>query len=379
MMEHLRLWLLAYEQAYLASVISGCVGTDLLVLGCCDLMADQAGLNIPNHHYMVDHPSNAKRNSTLVGAYEALPFQAKSLDLVILYHVLESSSRADKILSELERVLKPGGSVVVLGLNGWRRTARQIARHHNKQGGRRNKPYFHPSQTVSQLCKKNGLIVESIRHYGYWPTIAFKKIDPLALVLGSLLPWLFVGYLCFAKKQTYWMTWQGNSNSGLLFDLQKGIIKPSMRMKGVIMNQLTEIFTDGACRGNPGPGGWGVLLRCGQKESQLYGASKDTTNNRMELQAAIEGLKALKRPSQVKLTTDSKYVKDGITKWIHNWKSRNWKTSTKQAVKNVDLWQQLDQLCQTHQVQWAWVKGHSGHRENEIVDQLANRAIDENS
>ena len=137
-------------------------------------------------------------------------------------------------------------------------------------------------------------------------------------------------------------------------------------------DQTVEIFTDGACKGNPGPGGWGVLLRFKGQEKSLHGGEKITTNNRMELMAAIEGLRALKRPSIVLLTTDSSYVKDGIQKWISNWKKNGWKTAAKKPVKNADLWQLLDTLAQEHQVKWAWVKGHSGHRENEIADDLAN-------
>jgi len=138
-----------------------------------------------------------------------------------------------------------------------------------------------------------------------------------------------------------------------------------------------EIFTDGACRGNPGPGGWGALLRFAGRERKLYGGAAETTNNRMELQAAIEALRALKEPCEVNLTTDSVYVRDGITKWLPNWKQKNWKTAARQPVKNVDLWQALDEQNQRHRIHWHWVKGHSGHRENEIADQLANRGIDE--
>jgi len=137
-----------------------------------------------------------------------------------------------------------------------------------------------------------------------------------------------------------------------------------------------EIFTDGACRGNPGPGGWGVLLRFGEHEKELNGAEAETTNNRMELMAAIQGLLALKSASEVSLTTDSQYVRQGITQWIANWKKNGWKTSAGKPVKNQDLWQQLDQLQGQHEVNWYWVKGHSGHAENERVDQLANEAID---
>ena len=142
------------------------------------------------------------------------------------------------------------------------------------------------------------------------------------------------------------------------------------------MNHV-EIYTDGACRGNPGPGGWGALLRYGGVERELYGGEPDTTNNRMELQAAIEGLKALTRPCQVDLTTDSEYVRNGITRWLEGWKKKGWKTSARKPVKNADLWLALDEENQRHEVSWHWVKGHSGHRENERADQLANRGIDE--
>jgi ribonuclease HI len=142
------------------------------------------------------------------------------------------------------------------------------------------------------------------------------------------------------------------------------------------MNSV-EIFTDGACRGNPGPGGWGVLMRYAGKEKSLWGGESDTTNNRMELNAVIEGLAALKRPCEVTLTSDSTYVLKGIQEWMPNWKKRGWKTASKQPVKNVDLWQKLDAVIGEHKIDWQWVKGHSGHRENEIADQLANRGIDE--
>ena len=145
------------------------------------------------------------------------------------------------------------------------------------------------------------------------------------------------------------------------------------------MKQI-EIFTDGACRGNPGPGGWGVLLRIkGDRstEKSLCGGAAESTNNKMELQAAIEGLKSLKEPCEVTLFTDSKYVLQGITEWIKGWKAKGWKTAAKKPVKNVELWQQLDHEVQQHKVRWQWVKGHSGHRENDIADQLANRGIDE--
>lgn len=137
-----------------------------------------------------------------------------------------------------------------------------------------------------------------------------------------------------------------------------------------------EAFTDGACRGNPGPGGWGILLRYKDKEKQLYGGEAHTTNNRMELLAAIIALETLTRPCHVRLTTDSQYVNKGITEWITQWKQRGWKKSNKEPVKNEDLWQRLDRVTQQHQVEWLWIKGHNGHLENEIADQLANQGIE---
>ena len=138
---------------------------------------------------------------------------------------------------------------------------------------------------------------------------------------------------------------------------------------------VVEIYTDGACRGNPGPGGWGVLLRYNSQEKELWGGEADTTNNRMELMAAIRALEALKRPSQVKLYTDSTYVMKGITEWIHDWKRKGWRTADKKPVKNEDLWRQLDELRAKHDIEWRWVRGHAGHPENERADQLANKGI----
>jgi ribonuclease HI len=138
-----------------------------------------------------------------------------------------------------------------------------------------------------------------------------------------------------------------------------------------------DIYTDGACRGNPGPGGWGVILRLGERERELWGGEHETTNNRMELTAAIRGLEALKRPVSATVHTDSQYVLKGISEWIHAWKRNGWKTSDKKPVKNVDLWQALDSLAARHALKWVWVKGHAGHPENERADGLANRGIDE--
>lgn len=139
---------------------------------------------------------------------------------------------------------------------------------------------------------------------------------------------------------------------------------------------IVEIYPDGACKGNPGPGGWGVLLRFKGREKELFGGEQGTTNNRMELTAVIEGLAQLKRPCTVAVYTDSQYVQKGISEWIHGWKKRGWKTAAKEPVKNADLWQKLDALQAGHQISWHWVKGHAGHEFNERADQLANRGVE---
>ena len=133
------------------------------------------------------------------------------------------------------------------------------------------------------------------------------------------------------------------------------------------------LYTDGACKGTPGPGGWGVLMRYGRHEKELFGGEAQTTNNRMELSAVIEGLAALTRPCRVVICTDSQYVKNGMEKWIHGWKRNGWKTAAKQPVKNAELWQRLDELAAQHQIEWQWVRGHTAHPENERADELANR------
>lgn len=143
------------------------------------------------------------------------------------------------------------------------------------------------------------------------------------------------------------------------------------------MAQPVVIHTDGACRGNPGPGGWAAILRHKQRTRELFGYESETTNNRMELMAVIRALEALKRPCDVQIVTDSQYVMKGVTEWMANWKRRNWRTADRKPVRNVDLWQRLDAALAEHQVEWQWVRGHSGHAQNERADELANRAIDE--
>lgn len=152
---------------------------------------------------------------------------------------------------------------------------------------------------------------------------------------------------------------------------------PAPKTAAAVKPMKVEIFTDGACSGNPGPGGWGVLLRMGETERELYGGEVLTTNNRMELMAAIRALEALKRPVDAVLTTDSQYVRNGITQWLKGWKARGWMTADRKPVKNVDLWQRLEAAMAQHKVDWRWTRGHSGHAENERVDELARRGLKE--
>lgn len=156
----------------------------------------------------------------------------------------------------------------------------------------------------------------------------------------------------------------------------EAIIKQDLKYKGLVMKKVL-IYTDGACRGNPGPGGWGVLLRYGSREKILSGAESHTTNNRMELMAAIQALAALREPCHIELYTDSQYVQKGVSEWLTGWKKRDWRKADKKLVKNADLWQALDQEISRHTITWHWVKGHSGHTENELADSIANQAIDE--
>lgn len=143
------------------------------------------------------------------------------------------------------------------------------------------------------------------------------------------------------------------------------------------MTDIIDIYTDGACSGNPGPGGWGALLRNSKTEKELCGGEADTTNNRMEVTAAIRALQAMKRPVRARIHTDSVYLRDGITKWIHKWKTNGWKTAARKPVKNVDLWQELEQALEPHDVEWHWVKGHAGHPENERADELARKGLEQ--
>lgn len=179
------------------------------------------------------------------------------------------------------------------------------------------------------------------------------------------------------EDRDYWRReWEALTGEGPALDKEK-TRRPSKKAKETPSSGEVEIFTDGACRDNPGPGGWAAVLRYGDHEKDLSGFDPNTTNNRMELTAVLEALKALRRPSRATITTDSQYVKNGITQWIHTWKRNGWQTSTKKPVKNVDIWKSLDEQAARHTITWQWVRGHVGHPENERCDRLARQAIDD--
>ncbi len=271
-----------------------------------------------------------------------LPLASQSVDLIALPHVLEFHPNPHEVLREVERALRPEGQVVISGFNTaslWR--MRQIFTFRRKSA-----PW--DANYIGLLRLR-----EWLRLLGFELTGG---------MFGCYAPpfrspqWLER----FAFMEKAGARWWPIAGDRTFSGMTEGVV---------------EIFGDGACRRNPGPGGWGVIIRLGGNEKELWGGEPATTNNRMELTAVIRGLEALKRPSRVRVFTDSQYVQKGISSWIHSWKRKGWKTADKKAVKNEDLWRHLDELRSQHEVEWHWIKGHAGHPENERADKLANRGI----
>ena len=313
-----------------------------------------------------------------------LPFPSASVDGVVLHHALETEHDRRSTLREAARVLRPGGRLLLLGVNPsslW-----LLA-----------KPFavFRRLKPVAVPRLKDWLAVLGLEQDAKTRYLNYRSVLPLALrgkACEQASGWLNrlqapIGgvYLIAATKVAPGYVSERRP------DGQRSRRRAPVRAAqsrhqtaGAGMSDV-EIFTDGACRGNPGPGGWAALLRypggerggTGDAERCIRGCEASTTNNRMELTAAIEGLQALAQPSRVSLTTDSQYVRLGITRWIKDWKRRGWKRSDKRPVLNRDLWQRLDALNERHEVVWHWVKGHSGHAENDAVDRAANLAIDQ--
>ena len=298
-------------------------------------------------------------------SHENLAIATDSVDAVFLPHTLELSLEPHAVLREVYRILRPEGRLVALGFTP---TSLWGLRHQFAEQG-------FPPGLVRHISR---------RRMSDWLQLLSLSIDQFApITLGTSgrkrnsfwrkFFWSQPAYMVLATKEIVPMTHGATESQGAAAT-GEWVGKPNDPKRS--MNDVV-MYTDGACRGNPGPGGWGVSLRSGEAEKNLYGGEADTTNNRMELTAAIRGLEALKRASRVKIFTDSNYVRQGITEWIGQWKRRGWKTAGRKPVKNVDLWQELDRLAGEHDIEWHWVKGHSGDPGNELADQLANLGIDE--
>eukprot|EP01133_Synstelium_polycarpum_P022195 gene22195-26634_t len=296
-------------------------------------------------------PAPQESRTTLVAAFDELPFDSQSLDLVVLPHVLEFAAEPHQVLREVERVLIPEGRVIVCGFNpaslwGMRQGLGRITgRHYLPQAGELiSMPHFGcyaPACRTEKWLRRHAFMDKAGARW--WP------------YLGAV-------YIVQAIKRVKGMRLIGPAWTR----------KPATAPAGAPV----EIYADGACKGNPGTGGWGALMVADGAKKEIYGGELNTTNNRMELKAVIEALTALKRPCQVVMYTDSQYVQKGISEWIHGWKARGWKTAAKAPVKNVDLWQALDTAQAVHEVEWRWVRGHNGHPGNERADQLANLGVE---
>jgi ribonuclease HI len=325
--------------------------------------------------------------------FDALPFPDSSIDLVVLPHALELARDPHHTLREVERVLVPEGRVVISGFNpaslwGLRQSAGRVRR---SMGFGRGQSLYLPRAgefigywRLRDWLRLLGFEVEAGR-FGCWrPPLAseqwLERFAWMESVGERWWPVLGSAYFLEAVKRVRGMRLIGLARQERRKPARRtgrGGQPPARqhRRYGDVMTDVV-IYADGACRGNPGPGGWGAWLSSGAHEKELFGGERLTTNNRMELTAVIEALASLKRRSAVTIYTDSQYVKNGITTWIHGWKARGWKTADKKPVKNIELWQRLDELNAAHAVQWRWVKGHAGDPGNERADQLANRGID---
>jgi ribonuclease HI/SAM-dependent methyltransferase len=316
--------------------------------------------------------------------YDALPFPDQALDLIVLPHTLEQATDPHRTLAEVARVLRPEGKVVIVGLNPvslW--GVRQRLGHARLMLARANS-----AQRLLFLPRAGEFI-------GYWRArdwlrlLGFElaalarsiRLDGprrLALVAGVRCRLLPGGSQAGSRHAAHRPGPQraGQAQGGTGAQSQRR----AFRRRKCSVNEndnLSEvtIYTDGACKGNPGPGGWGAWLSAGGHEKELFGGETSTTNNRMELTAVIQALASLTRRCRVAIYTDSEYVKNGMTTWIHNWKRRGWRTADNKPVKNVELWQRLDSLVAQHQVGWHWVKGHAGDPGNERADALANKGV----
>ena len=310
----------------------------------------------------------------------AWPLASDSAAVVILLHVLEQVADPAPMLAEAERVLMPFGRLLVAGFNPWslcglRGLAERFGNHsrdwwpqHLRSVGELRQLLAPPADAGGGrhdgvLSPAAGAAMGAARYARH----GAHRPAPAAAQRRRVLPGRQQAALCGAPAAL-----AVAAPAGLRSTLAAATGRP-----GGGVSQPVEIFADGACRGNPGPGGWGALLRYGEQERELWGGEAHTTNNRMELTAVIRALEVLQRPSRLHIVTDSQYVLHGITQWLAGWKRRGWRTADGKPVKNQELWQRLDELLAPHQAEWTWVRGHTGHPENERADALANRGIDE--
>ena len=335
---------------------------------------------------------------------EALPFESQSVDLLVLPHAFECTAEPHNVLREVERVLVPEGRVVISGFNPW-----------SMWGARTRMPGMEPwlpqppSSQVSLPRLRTG---SSCCRWRSSRAISAVTRRPAAARNGCVAgaswnrparaggawaaPCIWCRPSSGCRDAYHWPAWKtpasapaplpswstarptktGRAPEPAAFANRINRTPASLMQDSKPIEQKVEMWTDGACKGNPGPGGWGVLMRAGAHEKTLHGGERQTTNNRMELLAVIEGLRALKRSCVVTIHTDSQYVMKGMTEWLANWKRRGWITADKKPVKNAELWQALDEQVGRHQVSWRWVKGHAGDPGNERADQLANQGVE---
>jgi len=364
-------YVLAWEQAQLDRVVADLFGFHALQMGMPLLKSLRAN-RMP--HRWVGSQEVVPGHTDLVLDPTALPFPEQSLDLVVLPHTLELSQDPHATLREVHRVLVPEGKLVVCGFNPASLWGLRQRRAHWGQ----------------RLGFNSGFLPQAGEFIGYWRLRDWSGVRPLAGALcldgrgrRSLVAHFGCSLFAGGHQTRSWHAPHSTGLAGCTF-FRRGS-RDQRGLGACSIGRMSElntvvIYTDGACKGNPGPGGWGALLQSGTKEKELWGGEPHTTNNRMELLAVIEALRALKRPCRVELYLDSQYVRQGITEWIHKWKVQGWRTSSKQPVKNVELWQTLDDLVQGHghQIRWHWVKGHAGDPGNERADALANRGAAEN-
>jgi ribonuclease HI/SAM-dependent methyltransferase len=406
-------YLLAWEQAQFDQAVADVFGYHALQLGAAEVDGLRTN-RMPHRWLALDDPAR-RGKATLLTDFAALPFAANSLDLVVLPHALELSPDPHATLREVERVLVPEGRVVICGLNpaslwGMRQRRAHIYRKlgigdlYLPEGGE-----FIGYWRMRDWLRLLSFEVESGRFGIYRPAVRSEGLAGARALDGhrrrALVVHLRRGLLsgggeararhapaerrlaprrCTRHRARADRGQGAPAGRGQLRrqghrqELKTGTENERTNEQGKISLNEVVIYTDGACKGNPGPGGWGAWLKSGATEKDLFGGELDTTNNRMELTAVIEGLAALKRPCKVLLYLDSQYVRKGITEWIRGWKAKGWMTASKQPVKNVELWQRLDKLVSEggHQIEWRWVKGHSGDPGNERADMLANKGVD---